>query len=252
MSIDAINEQIRLAREAASTAPALAPAGLPATQAVGGAPVAVAQGRPVSLGELLAEGGMRVDAWLKVKDSGFYIGDDTSTLVEEIAVEFKLSDIVPFWGLRYGASPAKYFRSFDRQTESRSKKSWAQCLTEAQAADPRCRGDYASADIPATVVSTILAAKGDKKGQPLITAGQRLGITFSITNFKDFAVFIKPYSDLVTMGRMPHDTNLRGKIVHGQRKKGQDMWGAVEFDGFFAAEPFSANDNSGVAGKDAA
>jgi hypothetical protein len=243
--LDAINQQIANARAAAASGGAAA-AGAPPTQdptppAVGGAyqppaqPGAVAAGRPVTLGELLSQGGMRVDAYLKVDKTGFLIGTDTKNALEEITVEFKLSDVVPFFGLRWGSTPAKYLRSFDRQTESRTKKSWAACVAEAMQADSRCRGDYASADIPFTLVGEdVIAEKGENKGKALVKTGQTLGLTLSITNFKEFASFIKPYDDLRAAGQIPHDLTLRGKLVHKTAEGGGNTYGKADFVDFLA------------------
>jgi hypothetical protein len=231
MSMDAIKAQIEAARTAAAQ--------VPATVANDGGSTAVATtgaaqpGRAVSLGELLTQGGMQVKAFLKVDKSGFYIGQDSTTLVDEIDVEFTLSDVVPFFGIRYGKTPAKYLKSFDRMVDSKSRKDWSQCLREAQAADPDCRGDYPSADIPFVVLKAIPTKKGDGN---LIEVGERLGLTLSITNFKDFAAFIKPYSDLAAAGTIPADLLLQGKLVHAQKSNAANKWGAATFIGFEPVE----------------
>lgn len=234
--LDVINAQIAAARSGASAqATSQASQPLAPAQAQGGAPAAYTAapaGRPVTLGELLAQGGLRVDKYLKVDKVGFMIGTDEKNTYEELEVEFNLGDVVPFWGLRYGSSPAKYLRSTDRQVESRSKKPWAQCVAEAQQADSRCRGDYPSCDIPFTVVNDIVAEKGDEKGKNLLDAGQTLGLTLSITNFKDFAAFIKPYDDLKAAGVIPANLRLRGKLVHKVREGGGNKYGAALFNDF--------------------
>jgi hypothetical protein len=230
--LDVINAQIAAARAGATaqaTTNQVAPAQAAAAPAAYAAPVG---GRPVTLGELLAQGGLRVDKYLKVDKVGFMIGTDEKNTYEELEVEFNLGDVVPFWGLRYGSSPAKYLRSTDRQVESRSKKPWGQCVAEAQQADSRCRGDYPSCDIPFTMVTDIIAEKGDEKGKALIEAGQTLGLTLSITNFKDFAAFIKPYDDLKAVGAIPANLRLRGKLVHKVREGGGNKYGAALFVDF--------------------
>lgn len=236
--LDQINAQIAAARGAAAQA-APVEQYQPQAPAVGQgyaaqAPAVAQGGRPVTLGELMSQGGLSVDKYLKVDKTGFLIGDDKKNPLEEITVEFKLSDVVPFWGLRYGSSPAKYLRSFDRQLEARSKKPWAQCVAEAQQADSRCRGDYASCDIPFVVIGDIVAEKGDNKGKNLISDGQTLGLTLSITNFKDFKSFIKPYNDLKDAGVLPADLRLRGKLVHASREGGGNDYGAATFVDFLA------------------
>lgn len=232
--LDAINAQIEAARQAAATVAA------PTTAVTGytpGAAPAVAElvqpGRAISLGEALSDSGLAVKEFLKVDKPGFLIGKDTKNYIDEIAVQFYLRDIVAFRGIRYG-NPAKYLRSYDRLTEARSRKPWAQCIAEASAADPRCKGDYASADIPFIVVNDILATKGENAGKPLISKGERLGLTLSITNWKPFAEFIKPYENLRAAGKLPEDLLLQGTLVHVQKEKDGNTWGVATFKDFQA------------------
>lgn len=232
MSADAINASIAAARAAAAQAAPETASAVPATAQAGGAVAAVQGGRPVTLGEVLNQGGLRVDAYLKVDKTGFLIGTDLMNTFDEIDVEFRLGDVVPYWGIRYGSSPTKYLKSFDRLVESRSKKPWSACITEAQAADPKCRGDYPTADIPFTMRETLTATKGEKKGQNLIEAGQTLGLTLSITNFKDFAGFIKPFDDLRALGQVDDNLILAGKLKFAARSGNGNNWGAALFDDF--------------------
>ncbi|AKU43597.1 hypothetical protein CPT_Seuss71 [Caulobacter phage Seuss] len=236
MSADAINASIAAARalaaNAANTAADQETGG--GAVAVPGAGTAVAQsgGKPVSLGEVLNQGGLRVDAYLKVDKTGFLIGTDLMNTFEEIDVEFRLGDVVPYYGLRYGASPTKYLKSFDRLVESRTKKSWQAAISEAMASDPKCRGDYPTVDIPFTMRETLTAEKGEKKGQALIEAGQTLGWTASVTNFKDFAAFIKPFDDMRTLGQIDDNLILAGKLKFKARSGNGNNWGAALFDDF--------------------
>lgn len=238
--MDQINAQIAAATQAAAAgaqqlAPAAAPGyGAPAQPAYQ-APAQVQPGRPVTLGEMLAQGGMKVDLYITPKEAGIVVGKDGKNTVEELEVEFKLSDVVPFFGLRYGANPVTYLRSYDRMTEARSKKPWSQCQSEAQAADPKCRGDYPAVDIPFVYVGNdIVAEKGENKGKPLVKNGQRLGWSSSITNYGEFSSFIKPYEDLRAQGQLPADLRLRGKLVHKPAEGGGQSYGKIDFVDFIA------------------
>jgi len=237
MSLEAINAQVAQARAAAANAGAAPAAPTDATPPVVGtpyqAPAPVQAGRPVSLGELFAQGGMSVDKYLKLDKAGIFIGTDLKNPQEELEVEFRFSDITPFWGLRYGANPVKYMRSTDRMVESRSKKPWASCVAEAQAADDRCRGDYPSADVAMTLLTKdIIADKGENKGEALIKRGQTVGLTLSVTNFKEFKAFMKPYEDLRSQGVLADDQLFRGKLVHKTAEGGGNLYGKVDFVGF--------------------
>lgn len=254
MSLDQINAQIAAAQAAAAAGAAQA-APVPSVGTASAVPAvapAVAAGKPVSLGELLAEGGMRVDAYLKVDKLGFLIGTDLKNAQDELEVEFVLSDVVPFWGLRYGQQPVTYRKSFDRIVESRSKKPWAACVAEAQAADSRCRGDYPSADIPFTILKDIKAEKGDNAGKNLVSAGQTVGLTLSITNFKDFAAFIKPYEDLRAAGQLADDVILKGKLKHVTAEGGGNIYGKAHFVDFTVVGFRSQRNDEADAAADAA
>jgi hypothetical protein len=228
-----INAQIEAARLAAANAVQNAPATIAGPS--GGAVVTqlVQPGRAISLGEALADTGMAVKAYLKIDKAGFMIGSDTKNFFDSIDVRFKLSDIMPFRGLRFG-NPAQYLRSYDRLTESKTKKSWAQCIAEAQAKDDRCKGDYASADIPLIMVNDLVGTKGENKDKTLIAKGERLGLTLAVTNWKGFSTFIKPYEDLRLQGALPEDLMLAGKLVHEQKDNGTNVWGLATFVDFQA------------------
>jgi hypothetical protein len=230
-NVSEINAAIAAAKAAAEQAPL--PGSTQMVAANNNAPTIVTPGRPVKLGELIASAGMQVDAFLKVDKAGFLIGKDTNTFFDEVAVEFKLNSIKPFYGCRYG-DPAKYLKSNDRITDARTKRSWAEAVAEAQRLDPRCTGDYPSADIPLTALVELKNKKGDAV---LIKVGQTLGLTLSITNFAGFASFIGPYENLRDQGLMPDDVLLRGRLVHEQRTKGTNTWGLATFVDFLVVDP---------------
>ena len=192
-------------------------------------PAPVAPARPVSMMEMLAEGGMSVKAYMKVDKPGFTIGSDTSVYHKEFPVEFRLGDAKPFYGIRFG-NPAKYLRSIDRVTETRTRRSWTLALEEAQRLDPKCRGDYRAVEIPFTVLADIQ----DDKKKVLVEAGEAIGWTSSITNWKPFEDFIKPYFAQLAAGQITEDTVLRGRIVHQQSKSDANVWGTVTFVDFAA------------------
>lgn len=218
-ALDNLNAQIEQARQGALAAVSQG-TGAVATNTTS-APVT--PGRPVSLSEVLNQTGMQVKAYLKVDKAGFFIGQDTVTIVEEIPVEFRLSDVTAFYGIRYG-NPAKYLRSYDRITEARTKRPWADMIAEAQRQDTRVRGDYPAVDVPFTLLADIKSKKGDAI---LAEAGDRLGWTSSVTNFKEFANFARPYEQLQQSGALSPDAVLRGKLVHDQRKDASNLWGAL-------------------------
>lgn len=224
--VASINEAIEAARKAASEVvnTAVTPA----------APTAVATAaptRPVSMREMVQETGVRADAYLKVTPAGFQIGKDIKTYLDEIPVEFKLSSAKPFYGLRYG-NPARYERSYDRQYNAKTKQPWADTVAMGTRLDPRCTGDYPAIDLAFTVLEDIKA----KDGSVLLAAGKTLLWTSSITNWAEWSSFVEPIYTLQDAGVIPGDPLMRGKIVHAQKSKDSNTWGAVTLQCDVAAE----------------
>lgn len=222
--IDAINAAVAAARAAAGQAVAPLAAANSNVPAVAQAPVG---GRPVSMREMVQEAGVRADHFLKVDKPGFLVGKDTKTYLEEIEVEFRLDAAKAYWGIRFG-NPAKYLKSYDRLLDSRTKKSWAQCIAEAAQADPRCTGDYPAVELAMVSVKEIKS----KSGETLVEPGQTLGWNSSITNWSLWTSFIEPYFNLMDAGVVPSNALVRGKIFHNQKTANGNTWGLVSFQDF--------------------
>lgn len=223
--LDAINAALAAARNAAAVQ---VPATVAANNNVAVATPAVAAGRPVSMREMLQESGMAIDKYLKLDKAGFAIGEDLKNFIDEIEVEFRFSDAKVFYSCRYG-NPAKYSKSFDRIVDAKTKKPWSQVLSEAQAADPKCTGDYRALDLPFTVLTDVKNAKGDTV---LFEAGKKLGWTSSVTNWKYWQEFATPFYALMDAGVISEDVTLRGKIVHKQETRNGNTWGLLTFVDF--------------------
>lgn len=221
-NLDKLKATLAEARQAASTAVAT-------TTSTGGEVTTMVQpGRPVSVHEILSQGpAMTVKDYLKVDRVAFLIGKDES-LFKEFEVEFGFDEVKAFFGVRYGAQPARYERSYDRQVNARNGQAWHQTVADAQRIDPRCRGDYSGVDIPFTVLADI---KGEG-GKVIVEKGEKIGWTSSITNFKDFKEFAKDYYELIAAGLLGPDARVRGKIKHVKRRGGDNDYGALTFEGF--------------------
>jgi hypothetical protein len=227
-----MSDQLAALNAALDQARSAAGAAVPAIPATGSNVVpmqAPNPGRPVSMREMVAEGGMSVKAYLKVDKAGFTLGADTSTYHKEFEVEFRLNQAMPFYGVRFG-NPAKYLKSMDRIVEKNSRRSWADVVAEAGRLDPRCKGDYRAVDLPFTSVKDI------KSGEVSVEAGETLGWTSSITNWKAWEEFVKPYFVMMDAGTLNEDALVRGRIVHTQKKDGQNVWGILTFEDFSIAD----------------
>jgi hypothetical protein len=114
-------------------------------------------GRPISLMDNLV-GSFAVDTWLKVKPYGMTIGKDTTTLFDKLPFRIDLSTVVYCRRVRYG-NPAEYRTTYDGVSDVRGGL-WADTVDRACSIDPKCQGDYRSADIPLIAAEDIVAKDG--------------------------------------------------------------------------------------------
>jgi hypothetical protein len=201
--------QLAAAAPAPTTANAVAPVAnntnVPAT--TGG-------GRRMSLDDL-NNGGLSVDAYLKVKEDGLKIGEKTN-LIESINVIIRLEQVLTCQVVKYG-DPATYLKTYD-QERTVTGGSWQQALqTAAQfGATP-----YMSADIPMVLAED---AK-DIKGVVVDTTGKKLGYSLSTTNLANFREFM---AEAERAGIK--DSPLLATLTAERRtnKKG-NVWGVIKF-----------------------
>src|ERR687898_3061722 len=113
--------------------------------------------RHIGLMDNLA-GSLAVDTWLKVKPYGMTIGKDTTTLFKKLTFEIDLATVQYCRRIRYG-NPAEYRITYDGVNDSRGGL-WAETAARAKAIDPKCQGDYRSADIALAATGDIVAENG--------------------------------------------------------------------------------------------
>lgn len=217
-ALDQIKAQIAQAQAAAG-------ASVPTTTAqTAQVPVVAALptgGRRISLSEAVNDVGTKVDKYLKTQPAGFVIGTDTASYYDEIEeVTFEIGEVRPFYGLRFG-NPPTYKKSFDRVMDNDTKRPWAEVVAEAQRADPKCKGDYICAEFAFRLGVELTPKKGDP-----VPAGTILGFTPAIMNAKDMLALLKPYVDMMEVGRLSPKARLKAKLVHEQKTKtGVQPWG---------------------------
>jgi hypothetical protein len=146
MSNQAIQDAIAQAKAAAGNLPAETGA------VVNYAPHAVA--RPITLADNLV-GSFAVDTWLKVKPYGMTVGKDTTTLFDRLTFRIDLSAVTYCRRVRFG-DPAEYRTTYDGLNDVRGG-AWPETVARATAIDPKCQGDYRSADIALIVTGDIVA-----------------------------------------------------------------------------------------------
>lgn len=201
--------------DAIAAAKATALATTPATgTAVGGV---AAPAKAYALDDM-AQGGLNVDTYLKVKEHGLLVGDN-GVLFDEIEVSIDMSQVQVTQAIKYG-NPAIYSRTIDG-ARAIAGGSWDDAVARAQRADPKAQ-PYMSADIPMTLLATL----SDKKGKEVVEVGTRIGHSLSTTNKANFV-------DL--LGKVKND-GLTASVVHvkltaqARSNKAGNTWGVVKFE----------------------
>lgn len=153
-----------------ATAPAAGPAGVPARTT------------PVTIDDLML-GSMQVDEWLKVKEHGLLIGNNTTLIQAPIKVTIDMKAIHPNYSIKWG-NPAQYEKTYDRVTTAKGR-SWAETVRQIQQMDPKAY-EYRSCDVPMTLVEDVVV-----NGKVICEKGKRLGNSLSTTNWSNFEDFYR-------------------------------------------------------------
>lgn len=189
-------------------------AALPAAPSAGAGVPAVASGtpRPFSLDDM-RNGGMAVDAWIKVKDVGLQLNDK---IVDELRVIIDTNQIQVSQSIKAG-NPAVYKKTYDG-VSCATGGTWDAALAEIRRIDDKAR-PYMSADIPMTLIE-------DFPGKPPLEAGKKIGHTTSTTNRQAFQDFLNQLDK----------AGLRGQEVEVKlgyqkmTKPGVQPWGIITFE----------------------
>lgn len=188
--------------------------------AMGGGAVAT-RGNPLSMDDLLQDGGITVDAWIKVDEHGIHIGGKKPIQEEVLGLQLDLAAVRAKYSIKYG-SPPTYKHTYDHQVSSQGE-AWALVCQKAAQVDQKAR-EYRSADIPLIVTNDI---PGVKKDELLAEADQTLGLTLSTTAWKYWERFFNSLakagvdlkSDVVTI-------NLRYEVI----SRNGNTWGVPTFE----------------------
>lgn len=180
----------------------------------------VTPGRTMTAEDLMT-GDMSVDTWLKVKDTGIYIGQSKSAL-EELVVEIDMSRIGWCMCIK-GGNPAVYKKTYDQVTTIGSTKSWEASIAELQRIDARAR-PYRSADIVMLPVNDVMDPKKPK--EVLVEADKKVGHSLSTTNWGNFRAF---YDEVKAKGLQASVVKVR-LGYESRSKPGVNDWGVLTFE----------------------
>ena len=214
---------------AASTPPSTAVAVATSTQPPANLPL---RGEPMTLADLAS--GLAVDGWLRVDEHGFLLGKDNTLYQGTIAAEIDLSAIQVGRAIKVN-TPAgpQYFKTYNGVTEARGG-SWEAAVAQAQRIDPKAQ-DYPTCDLPITILTDIVSAKG----VVLVTADTVLGHSFSTTGLTSFRRLIptiqRLFPEAATASNGFPNTNLRLTIGSEKRTNAKGTWGVLTFTDLTAA-----------------
>jgi hypothetical protein len=145
------------------------------------APVAA---RVRTLDDAIDAAGAAVEEWVQVSEPGVTLNGKPFT---EVDAFLKMADIRFMWQVRFNAPSGgtRFARSYNGVTESQSGRSWQQVVSEAQAADPKCMGEYDAAEVPLRLVADL------KAGEKVYKAGSLIGFTTPVTGYKPFMSWLR-------------------------------------------------------------
>lgn len=211
---DAIAQATAAAQAAAGAVPALAgaAAGVPSTETV-------QRGAPLSMTDLMQDGGISPDKWLKVDEFGILIGGKKPHQEEIDVLELDFSLVKAKYSIKYG-NPPTYEHSYDHRVSTRGE-SWASVCQKAARVDTKAR-EYRSADIPLVVVNDIPG----NKGEVLAEAGEVLGLTLSTTAWRNWERFL---NQLAKAGVDIQNDVVKIKLGHEVRNGNNNTWGVPVF-----------------------
>jgi hypothetical protein len=199
---------------------------VPATIQPGTAVSMVGAGTPLGLNDMMA-GSMSVDAWLKVKDVGLFVGGDMRVF-EELKLGVDMSEVQYCESIKYG-NPAQYDKSYDRVVSARGG-SWADAITKAQKVDPNAR-TFRSADIPFLALEEV---KGKDK-TTLVEVGGTIGHSLSTTGWKAWTALVK---DLQKKGIDPTTAKITMTVKSLPQKSNKGSWGILDFSDVEVVDAF--------------
>ena len=228
--MNAVNDAIAKAQEAAATVveavPAVVQAGAPANDV----PVAYVPARAPSMADAMASAQMRPDEWLKVKEHGLLLGTSREA-IETMTVMIDMTEKNGFYmkeSIKYG-NPAVYMSTYDGVTCDKGGP-WIAAIGKAQAADPRAK-PYYSVDIKMTLMEDVKQIKGGKKHE-FGDAGKTLGHSTSTTNFDEWREF---YRECSAAGLLNRKVIAILSVKQLENKAG-NAWGVIVFTLVGAAE----------------
>lgn len=176
-----------------------------------------------SMADVLNGGGLSVDHFLQNKAEGFKINKDMKGLLDEIIVEIDLSDVTVIYSSRHESGGKTVFlKSYDGVRTDQGENFQAK-IAHYDATGYKGSGIYQTVEIPCELVEDVK----DPKSSLVIPAGSTIGITPSLTGFKEFQKFMKKLAK--TNPELVDDV-VKVKVEHLKRtNSNNNEWGVCTF-----------------------
>lgn len=177
-----------------------------------------------SMQDVLDGGGLSVDEYLTNKAEGFRIGKEMKGLLDDIIVEVDLSDVTVIYSSRHEqAGKTTFLKSYDGVRTDQNENFQAK-IAHYDAMGYKGSGIYQTVEIPCELVDDVK----DPKSTLVIPAGTTIGITPSLTGFKEFQKFMKKLNK--TNPELVEDV-VKLKVSHLKRTNtNNNEWGVCTFE----------------------
>lgn len=184
----------------------------PATQGAG------ALAKP-NLAAFAEAGGIQVDEYLRMDQAGFQLGE-MKKYFETMIVSLDMRKIIPIYSARGEAGGnTKFIKSYDGSTTPQGQN-FQQAVAHLEATT-KCTGVYPTAEIPTVLLEDVKDTQG-----VTIKAGTTVGITPSLTAFKEFQKFLADATE-----RGLDESKLKVKVTHLMREnRNNNKWGVAVFE----------------------
>ena len=177
-----------------------------------------------SMSDVVNGGGLTVDEYLTNKAEGFRIGKEMKGLLDEVVVEIDMSDVAVIYSSRHELNgKTEFLKSYDGVRTDRGENFQAK-IAHYDATGWKGSGIYQTVEIPAELVEDVK----DPKSSLVIHEGTMIGITPSLTGFKEFQKFVKKLNK--TNPELVNDV-VKVKVTHIKRtNSNNNEWGVCGFE----------------------
>lgn len=177
-----------------------------------------------NLTDFVNSGGLSVDAYIMVKNTGVRVGEMKSNL-DRIPVIIDMVDITPVYVCRIEVGGnTSFYKSYNGLTTAQGENFQQIIDLKSRSPGAKSSGVYSTVEIPCELAEDLT----DAKGVVQVEAGTTLGLTPSLTGFKEFQRFYKNLTKLSpSLLQARVSVNLDAKL---RSNKNGNEWYVLEFN----------------------